>query len=164
MTDLTDTQQEAIEHAHHAGHAAESGDPLIIQVTLSIATNTVAANCSGPFTSTLNCVAPSSTTGNSTGTMTLVAGTPTGYGWEAGEPVTGTNQVAETGTVATSSYLDEPMGITFDAAGNLYIPDEYKEGVLVLNTNTTGSTTVAGISFRSRSVSPRSISKVRRSR
>lgn len=43
MTDLTDTQQEAIEHAHHAHHAAESGDPLLIQVTLSIAVMTVIA-------------------------------------------------------------------------------------------------------------------------
>ena len=43
MTDLTDTQQEAIEHAHHAGHAAESGDPLLIQVTLSIAVMSVIA-------------------------------------------------------------------------------------------------------------------------
>lgn len=43
MTDLTDTQQEAIEHAHHAHHAAESGDPLMIQVTLSIAVMTVIA-------------------------------------------------------------------------------------------------------------------------
>jgi len=43
MTDLTDTQQEAIEHAHHASHAAESGDPLMIQVTLSIAVMTVIA-------------------------------------------------------------------------------------------------------------------------
>jgi hypothetical protein len=43
MTDLTDTQQEAIEHAHHAGHAAESGDPLMIQVTLSIAVMSVIA-------------------------------------------------------------------------------------------------------------------------
>src|SRR5579859_5861970 len=43
MTDLTDTQQEAIEHAHHAGHAAESGDPLMIRVTLSIAVMAVVA-------------------------------------------------------------------------------------------------------------------------
>jgi hypothetical protein len=43
MTELTDTQQEAIEHAHHARHASESGDPLMIQVTLSIAVMTVIA-------------------------------------------------------------------------------------------------------------------------
>jgi hypothetical protein len=43
MTDLTDTQQEAIEHAEHAHHAAESGDPLMIQVTLSIAVMSVIA-------------------------------------------------------------------------------------------------------------------------
>ena len=43
MTDLTDTQQEAMEHAHHAHHAAETGDPLTIQVTLSIAVMAVIA-------------------------------------------------------------------------------------------------------------------------
>lgn len=52
MTDLTDTQQEAIEHAHHAHHAAESGDPLLIQVTLSIAVMTVIAAFIGALSET----------------------------------------------------------------------------------------------------------------
>jgi hypothetical protein len=43
MTDLTDTQREAMEHAEHAHHAAESGDPLTLQVTLSIAVMAVIA-------------------------------------------------------------------------------------------------------------------------
>jgi hypothetical protein len=37
MTELTDQQNEALEHADHSAHAAESGDPLTIRVTLSIA-------------------------------------------------------------------------------------------------------------------------------
>jgi len=34
---MTDEQSEALERAHHSAHAAESGDPLTLQVTLSIA-------------------------------------------------------------------------------------------------------------------------------
>jgi hypothetical protein len=43
MTDLTDQQQEALEHAEHSAHAAESGDPMIMRVTLSIAIMAVVA-------------------------------------------------------------------------------------------------------------------------
>jgi hypothetical protein len=43
MTDLTDQQQEALEHAHHSAHAAESGDPMVLGVTLSIAVMAVIA-------------------------------------------------------------------------------------------------------------------------
>jgi hypothetical protein len=43
MTDLTDMQQDALEHAHHSAHAAESNDPMVIQVTLSIAVMAVVA-------------------------------------------------------------------------------------------------------------------------
>ena len=37
MTDLTEQQNDAMEHAEHSAHAAESGDPLTLRVTLSIA-------------------------------------------------------------------------------------------------------------------------------
>lgn len=43
MTELTDNQSEALEHADHSAHAAESGDPLMIRVTLSIAVMAVIA-------------------------------------------------------------------------------------------------------------------------
>jgi hypothetical protein len=43
MTDLTDMQREALEHAQHSKHAAESGDPMTLQVTLSIAVMAVVA-------------------------------------------------------------------------------------------------------------------------
>lgn len=43
MNDLTEKQQEALEHAHHSAHAAESGDPLVMRVTLSIAIMAVVA-------------------------------------------------------------------------------------------------------------------------
>ncbi len=40
---MTDLQSEAMEHAHHSAHAAESGDPMTLQVTLSIAVMSVIA-------------------------------------------------------------------------------------------------------------------------
>ena len=40
---MTDLQTEAMEHAHHSAHAAESGDPMTMQVTLSIAVMSVIA-------------------------------------------------------------------------------------------------------------------------
>lgn len=43
MTDLTDMQSDAMEHAEHSRHAAESGDPMTLQVTLSIAVMAVIA-------------------------------------------------------------------------------------------------------------------------
>jgi hypothetical protein len=43
MTDLTDQQHEALEHAEHSAHAAASGDPLTLRVTLSIAIMAVVA-------------------------------------------------------------------------------------------------------------------------
>lgn len=48
---------------------------------------------------------------------------------------------------ATQSYLGDPYGIAFDSLGNLYIAEEYKEAILVVNTNATGSTTVAGVTI-----------------
>jgi hypothetical protein len=43
MTELTDQQSEALEHAHHSAHAGESGDPMTLRVTLSIAVMAVIA-------------------------------------------------------------------------------------------------------------------------
>jgi len=43
MSDLTDQQHEALEHAQHSAHAAESGDPMTLRVTLSIAVMAVVA-------------------------------------------------------------------------------------------------------------------------
>src|ERR1700722_10940584 len=43
MTDLADQQNEAFEHAQHSAHAAESGGPMTLRVTLSIAVMAVIA-------------------------------------------------------------------------------------------------------------------------
>ncbi|MDE1154999.1 MAG: Ig-like domain repeat protein [Acidobacteriaceae bacterium] len=48
-------------------------------------------------------------------------------------------------TAATQSYLDAPYGVAFDAQGDLFIAEEYKNAILVVNTNTSGSTTVNGV-------------------
>ncbi len=48
---------------------------------------------------------------------------------------------------ASQSYLYEPFGLAFDNSGNLYITDEYKEAVLVVNTNATQATTVTGVTI-----------------
>ena len=72
------------------------------------------------------------------GIISLVAGNVSGtFGYASGV------------VAATGSYLQDPYGISFDAAGNLYIADEYTkaEAVLVVNTNTSGSTTVTGVTI-----------------
>ncbi len=72
------------------------------------------------------------------GIISLVAGNVSGtFGYASGV------------NAATGSYLQDPYGISFDAAGNLYIADEYKAAVavLVVNTNATGSTTVTGVTI-----------------
>ena len=43
MSDAADLQTDALEHAHHSAHAAQSGDDLTIRVTLSIAVMAVVA-------------------------------------------------------------------------------------------------------------------------
>jgi hypothetical protein len=76
-----------------------------------------------------------------TGTISLIDGNPSGaYGYTSNFGTTTINP-------ATQGYLDGPFGLAFDNAGNLYIADEYKEAVLVVNTNATGSTTVTGITI-----------------
>jgi large repetitive protein len=72
------------------------------------------------------------------GVISLVAGNVSGtFGYASGV------------VAATGSYLQDPYGISFDSAGNLYIADEYTkaEAVLVVNTNTSGSTTVTGVTI-----------------
>jgi hypothetical protein len=100
---------------------------------------TATSNCSAGYCY----IVPSTTTGNSTGVMTLVAGNPaTGqYGYTAGDPTTSTQVVA-----ATGSILDFPEGLWFDSVGNLYIAEEQREAVLAVNT-TSAPTTVAGITI-----------------
>lgn len=89
-----------------------------------------------------------------TGVITMAAGSlnggsasSTAYGFNSGcnaalAPTT--TFVAATPAAPTPCVLRGPYGINFDAAGNLYIAEEYYQAVLVLNTNTTGSTTVEG--------------------
>jgi hypothetical protein len=43
MTELTNQQNDALEHAEHSAHAAASGDPMTLRVTLSIAVMAVIA-------------------------------------------------------------------------------------------------------------------------
>ena len=63
--------------------------------------------------------------------------------------VSGTFGYASGVKASTSSYLQDPYGLAFDNAGNLYIADEYTkaEAILVVNTNATGSTTVTGVTI-----------------
>ena len=49
------------------------------------------------------------------------------------------------GSSATSATLNGPKGIAFDGAGNLYIADANNAAIRVVNTNSSGSTTVAGV-------------------
>lgn len=113
---------------------------------ITAASSCTATNPITQVTSTGACIAPSSTTGTSTGTMTLIAGTPVGDGYYAGDPSTGTNQVAETGTTSTSSYVYKVFGLAFDTSGDLYLEDDYNEAVFALNTSSI-PTTVGGITI-----------------
>jgi hypothetical protein len=75
------------------------------------------------------------------GVISNIAGsTSASYGYAANSP--SGNIVA-----ATSSYLDSPYDVAFDTSGNLYIAEEYKEALLVVNTNATTTTTVTGVSI-----------------
>jgi hypothetical protein len=55
---------------------------------------------------------------------------------------------------ATSGYLDSPYGLAFDNSGNLYIAEEYKEAILVVNTSSV-TTTVTGVS-----IAPGTVAKI----
>jgi hypothetical protein len=48
---------------------------------------------------------------------------------------------------ATGGYLDAPFGITFDNNGNLYIPDESKQAIVVVNTGASTTDTVTGVTI-----------------
>ena len=54
--------------------------------------------------------------------------------------------LAASSTYTATSALDAPFGIHFDATGNLYIAEEYKDAILVLNTSS-ATTTVTGVSI-----------------
>jgi len=68
-----------------------------------------------------------------------------------GQPSTTYGYTSNSGTTtvvaATGGYLDAPFGLAFDTKGDLFIADESKNAVVVVNTNATGSTTVTGITI-----------------
>jgi hypothetical protein len=76
------------------------------------------------------------------GIISLVDGSPTGALGFAANNSTG-NIVAG----GSTSLVRSVYGLAFDGAGNLYISDEYYYAVVVVNTNATGSTTVAGVTI-----------------
>jgi len=55
---------------------------------------------------------------------------------------------------ATSSYLDGPFGLAFDNSGDLYIAEEYKEAIMVVNTSSV-TTTVTGVG-----IAPGTVAKI----
>jgi streptogramin lyase len=80
-----------------------------------------------------------------TGTITMVDG-------QQGTATSGTfgyasNFGTTTIIAATGGYSDDPYGLAFDANGNLFIADEAKNNVVVVNTNVTATTTVTGVSI-----------------
>jgi len=83
-----------------------------------------------------------------TGVITMIDGQP-GATATGGTFGYASNFGTTTVTAATGGYLDDPYGLTFDTSGNLYIADEAKNAIVVVNTNAPGTTatTVAGISI-----------------
>jgi hypothetical protein len=81
---------------------------------------------------------------NSQGVIYNVAGDVQGtyptYGYIANNPTT-PNIIAN-----TQSALYHPYGVHFDSVGNLYIAEEYKDAILVVNTSS-ATTTVTGINI-----------------
>jgi len=76
-----------------------------------------------------------------TGVISLIDGSPAGtFGYTS-------NFGSTTINAATQGFLDGPYGLSFDAAGNLYIADEFKNAVVVVNTNAATTTKVTGISI-----------------
>jgi hypothetical protein len=86
-----------------------------------------------------------------TGVISMAAGSKNGSSTTYGYTGTGTTLAAAAanacstipGGTGTPCLLDDPTALAFDAAGNLYISEQYY-AALVLNTNTTGTTTVLG--------------------
>ena len=104
------------------------GDYGYSNVRKVAATNGVITNTTGGVTTT-------------TGVISLIDGNVAGtYGYAS-------NNSSGNIIAATSSYLDAPYGLAFDTNGNLYVADEYKEAIVVVNTNATATTTVTGVSI-----------------
>ncbi len=75
------------------------------------------------------------------GVISVVDGSPAGtFGYTA-------NNSSGNIVAATSSFLDDPYDVAFDASGNLYISDYFKSAVVVVNTNASTTTTVTGVSI-----------------
>jgi hypothetical protein len=114
---------------------------------------------SDPGTANVRKIAATSGLITTTGVISLVDGDDGGtnltYGYASNNE--STTSCSASGAVcvvaATSSYLDAPYGLAFDGSGNLYIADEYKDAVLVVNTNATGYTTVTGVNIPAGTVS-----------
>lgn len=71
---------------------------------------------------------------NGSGTLTVFAGNSVaGYTGDGGS--------------AADATLNGPKGIAFDGSGNLYIADYNNSVIRVVNTNSSGSTTVAGVTI-----------------
>jgi hypothetical protein len=83
------------------------------------------------------------------GTITLIAGNVTTYGYNVNNTATSGSVIA-----ATQGYLNFPFGIAFDAAGNLYIADEGNNALEVVNLNATQQT-IQGLT-----VAPGTIAKI----
>ncbi|MDE1162847.1 MAG: Ig-like domain repeat protein [Acidobacteriaceae bacterium] len=81
-----------------------------------------------------------------TGTISLVLGQASNAKGYAANPSTCTTTATTTCITPTTSYLYAPYSLSFDAAGNLYVMDEYKEAVLVYNPSST-AVTLQGISI-----------------
>jgi len=75
----------------------------------------------------------------STGKIQTVAGN----GTFCADPTTACGD----GGVATSANLDLPSGVFVDGSGNIFIADTYTARVRVVNTNTSPSTTIAGVTI-----------------
>jgi hypothetical protein len=80
------------------------------------------------------------------GVISLVAGSSTSITASTQHGYTSSNATT-TINAATQSLLYYPFGLAFDAKGDLYISDEYKDAILVVNTNTSGSNTVTGVTI-----------------
>ncbi|MES2393540.1 MAG: Ig-like domain repeat protein [Acidobacteriota bacterium] len=76
-----------------------------------------------------------------TGIITNVAGSPNGgFGYQA-------NNASGNIIAATQGNLDGPTGLAFDTKGDLFIAEEFKNAILVVNMNATGSTVVNGVTI-----------------
>jgi hypothetical protein len=86
-----------------------------------------------------------------TGVVSMVDGalsSYTTYGYTANNysasPACSASNLTNCIVAATQSYLDAPYGLAFDNSGNLYIAEEGKQAILVVNT-TANTNTVAGV-------------------